>query len=347
LRQSGALGASGILGACASTSGTGAAMSGTGALSPVPALKKGDVIAVIAPASAANDKAEQAAAWIAARGYSPRIYPSAQLASDDYLAGSDAQRLTDLHAVFADREVNAIICMRGGYGCARLLDKIDYDLLRRNPKILVGYSDITALHIAIARRAGFVTFHGPMLSSDFLANKQAPTEEALFAMLRGDVPGGSVISHPERFPLQTVHGGVASGRLAGGNLAIIGSMLGTPYEIDLENTILFIEDAGETPQKIDRLLTQLRLAGKLSTVRGVLIGDFSEINDPTDTVDNTVLNTQRIDALWRQMLEPLNVPVLAGWRSGHCDPNLTLPLGALVTLDAGRQQLRLDQSAVR
>jgi muramoyltetrapeptide carboxypeptidase len=166
-------------------------------------------------------------------------------------------------------------------------------------------------------------------------------------MLRGDVPEGSVISHPDRFPLQTIQGGVAGGRLAGGNLAIIGSTLGTPYEIDLENAILFIEDAGETPQKIDRLLTQLRLAGKLSTVRGVLIGDFSDINDPADSVDNTVLNTQRIDALWQQMLKPLNVPVLAGWRSGHCDPNLTLPLGAAVTLDAGRQQLRLDQRAVR
>lgn len=166
-------------------------------------------------AFAANGKAEQAAAWITTRGYVPRIYATARIDTDDYLAGSDAQRIDDLHSAFADRDVNAIICLHGGYGSARLLDRIDYDLLRRHRKIFVGYSDITALHVVIARRVGFVTFHGPMLSSDLLRNRQAPTEDALFAMLRGDQPRASRLPHSTNFPLQTIHGGVASGRLAG------------------------------------------------------------------------------------------------------------------------------------
>nr|WP_050478704.1 LD-carboxypeptidase [Herbaspirillum rhizosphaerae] len=312
----------------------------------MPALRPGDTIGVIAPASAANGKAQDVASWIASRGYVPHIYSSASSSSDDYLSSSDSQRLHDLHAAFANPDVKAIFCLRGGDGSGRLLDSIDYDLLKTNAKIFVGYSDITALHIAIARRAGFVTFHGPMLTSDFLRNKQAPTESSLFDLLRGDIPRFTWLSHPDQFPLQTIRTGIAQGRLAGGNLAIIGSTLGTPYEIDLHDAILFIEDTGEPPRKIDRLLTQLRLAGKFTGLQGVLIGDFSDINEPDDIEDKTLLNRQRIDTLWRQMLAPLNVPVLAGWQSGHSDPNLTLPLGAQVTLDADNKRLRLDQQVV-
>lgn len=310
---------------------------------PVPALKPGGTVGIIAPATGAAGQLEQAAAWLAERGFVPRPFAGAKTRSGDYLAADDSARLADLHAAFSDSSVNAIICLRGGYGSMRLLDRIDFALLARNPKPFVGYSDITALLLAIARYAGFVTFHGPMLASDLIVGKQAPTESALFDMLQGRKLAGDWLPHPAQYPLETLHGGVALGRLVGGNLATIGALLGTRYDIDLDHAILFIEDVGETPQKIDRLLTQLRLAGKLAQVKGVLLGDFSEIDDPRAQSDHTAANRRRLRAVWQDLLVPLQVPVLAGWRSGHCNPNLTLPIGAMVRLDADAKQLRLEQ----
>jgi len=315
--------------------------------SAVPPLKAGGTVALIAPASPAPGKAEDAAAWLRARGFVPRLFPGSSSGSGDYLAATDEQRLDDLHAAFRDPKVDAIFCLRGGYGSERLLDRIDYDLISRHPKPFVGYSDITALLLALARYAGFVTFHGPMLVPDLLGEKQAPTEDALLAMLQGKQLAGSWLPHPPAFPLETIRAGVAQGRLVGGNLATIGATLGTPYEIDLENAILFIEEVGETPRKIDRLLTQLRLAGKLEQARGILIGDFSALGEPGTAGNDDDADRRRLRQLWSEFLEPLQVPVLAGWRSGHCDPNLTLPIGAIVRLDAGRQKLRLEQDVVQ
>ncbi|MEO7031274.1 MAG: LD-carboxypeptidase [Herbaspirillum sp.] len=311
-----------------------------------PALRPGGTIAVLAPSSPAGDKAEQAAAWLRTRGFVPRILASART-SGDYLAGADELRLHDLHQAFAATDVDAIICLRGGYGSMRFLDEIDFSLIARNPKPFVGYSDVTALLLAITRYTGLVTFHGPMLASDLMLDKRPPTESDLFDTLQGRRVSGQSLTQPPRYPLETIVAGSVSGRLIGGNLATIGATLGTPFEIDLDGAILFIEDVGETPQKIDRLLTQLRLAGKLAQVKGILIGDFSEINDPRASSDNPVADRRRLRKVWHDLLEPLAVPILAGWKSGHCDPNLTLPIGALVELDASTQRLRLEQNVVR
>jgi muramoyltetrapeptide carboxypeptidase len=313
---------------------------------PVPPLKAGGTVAVIAPASPATGKAQQVSAWLLARGFVPRLFPSAMVRTDDYLAGTDTLRLEDLHAAFGDPTIDAIFCLRGGYGSGRLLDRIDFDLLSRHPKPFVGYSDITALLVAIMQHAGFVVFHGPMLAPDLLPNKTELTETALFTMLQQPQMAGSWLPHPGSFPLETIRPGTADGRLVGGNLAMIGSTLGSRYEIELDNAILFIEDVGETPQKIDRLLTQLRLAGKLAKLKGVLIGDFSEINDPHASEDRTAANLQRLRMVWRDLLEPLEIPILAGWRSGHCSPNLTLPIGAQIHLDASSKRLRLEQQII-
>lgn len=312
----------------------------------VPALEAGGTVAVVAPASPAVGKAEQVSAWLLARGFVPRLFPSVTIPTDDYLAGPDMLRLDDLHAAFADPTIDAIVCLRGGYGSGRLLDRIDFDLLRRNPKPFVGYSDITALLLAIMQRAGFVVFHGPMLAPDLLPNHAALSETALFAMLQEQRTAETWLPHPTDFPLETIRAGAADGKLVGGNLAMIGSTLGSPYEIELDHAILFIEDVGETPQKIDRLLTQLRLSGKLAKLNGVLIGDFSEINDPRAREDHSAANAQRLREVWRDLLEPLGIPILAGWRSGHCSPNLTLPIGARVHLDASNKRLRLEQDVV-
>lgn len=181
---------------------------------PVPALPSQGLIGLIAPAGPAALDTEQAARWMRARGYSLRIYPGVQQ-KDGYLAGSDEVRLNDLHAAFADDDVDTILCLRGGYGSPRLLDRIDYDLLRRHAKPFVGYSDITALHLAINRQAGFVTFHGPMLNADLLGDKQPPTESSLFGLLRGQLKAGSLLRHPAAYPLTTVEPGIACGQLLG------------------------------------------------------------------------------------------------------------------------------------
>ncbi len=299
----------------------------------VPALRAEGTIALIAPAGPAALDVEKAGQWMRARGYDLRIFPGVY-ERDGYLAGSDKTRLTDLHEAFSDPDIDAIFCLRGGYGTPRLLDSIDFDLLRAHPKPFVGYSDITAVHLAISRYAGFVTFHGPMLNADLLGDKQPPTESSLLSMLRGDLVAGSLLAHPVAYPLTTIAPGIACGRLLGGNLSMIAAVMGTPYEIDAEGIILLIEDVNEPLYRIDRLLTHLRLAGKLAQVAGVLVGDVAGVD------------TLALERLLKQTFEPLCVPVLSGWRSGHCDPNLTLPMGALVRLDAGEQRLVLEQDVV-
>lgn len=299
----------------------------------VPALRAEGVIGLIAPAGPAELDTHKAAQWMRARGYSLRIFPGVGQ-RDGYLAGSDDVRLNDLHAAFADSEIDAIFCLRGGYGSPRLLDRLDFNLLRANPKPFVGYSDITALHLAINRYAGFVTFHGPMLNADLLGEKQQPTESSLFSMLRGQVKAGSRLAHPVAYPLTTIEPGIACGRLLGGNLSMIAAVMGTAYEIDAEGIILFIEDVNEPLYRIDRLLTHLRLAGKLAQVAGVLVGDIAGVDSAA------------LERLLKQTFEPLCIPVLSGWRSGHCNPNLTLPMGARVQLDAGEKRLVLEQDVV-
>ncbi len=299
----------------------------------VPALRPEGTIALIAPAGPAALDVEKAEQWMRNRGYGLRIYPGVY-ERDGYLAGSDKTRLADLHAAFADPDIDAIFCLRGGYGTPRLLDSLDFGLLRANPKPFVGYSDITALHLAINRYAGFVTFHGPMLNADLLGDKQPPTESSLFSLLRGQLGAGSELAHPVAFPLTTLEPGIARGRLQGGNLSMIAAVMGTPFEIDAQGIILFIEDVNEPIYRIDRLLTHLRLAGKLAQVAGVLVGDVAGVD------------SMALERLLKQTFAPLGVPVLSGWRSGHCDPNLTLPLGALVRLDAGEQRVVLEQEVV-
>ncbi|MGE8154957.1 S66 peptidase family protein [Pseudomonas vancouverensis] len=300
---------------------------------PVPALPSEGLIGVIAPAGPAPLDTDKAVQWMRARGYALKVFPGVY-EKDGYLAGSDEVRLDDLHAAFADREVDAIICLRGGYGTPRLLDRIDFQLLRDNAKPFIGYSDITAVHLAISRYAGFVTFHGPLLNADILGDRQPPTEASFFNMLRGQVRAGTVLPHPVAYPLTTIEPGIAHGRLLGGNLSMIAATMGTPYEIEAEGGILFIEDINEPLYRIDRLLTHLRLAGTLNKLRGVLVGDVAGVE------------VAALERLLKQTFAPLRIPVLSGWRSGHCDPNLTLPLGALVRLDAGNKELMLEQDVV-
>lgn len=298
------------------------------------ALPANACFAIVAPAGAARLDTHKVSQWFVDRGYRCRIYPGA-LQAQGYLAGPDQQRLQDLHDAFADPAIDAILCMRGGYGSMRLLDQLDFELIRRNPKPLIGYSDITALHTAIYRHSGLVTFHGGMLNADLLGAKLPPTESSLLAQLGGHVRAGEQIEHPTDYALNSVLPGVASGPLLGGNLSMLGATMGTLAELDTQGCILFIEDVNEPLYRVDRMLTQLRLAGKLEGVRGVLVGDFAGIT------------TAALAPLLEDTFAPLGVPVLAGWRSGHCDPNVCLPLGARVRLDSDRQSLVLEEDLFR
>lgn len=296
-----------------------------------PPVAPGACLGVVAPAGSAGTQwVAQVEGWLAERGFRGRLFPGCHAQWGGYLAGPDEQRLADLHAAFADPAIDAVVCLRGGYGSARLLDRIDWNLIGDHPKPFVGYSDITALHIGITQRCGLATWHAPMLSSDLLRPGGEASWPGWQTMLVEPWRTGRELPHGGA-ALATVVQGVARGPLVGGNLAVIASLLGTPWAIDTRGAVLFVEDVGEDLYKVDRLFTQLRLAGSLRAAAGFVIGSFSGASDGSDA-------TGLIEAF----LRPLGKPVLAGWPSGHCTPHWPLPLGAAVVLDADRQRLVLD-----
>lgn len=295
-----------------------------------PPLRAGACVGVVAPAGPAEpERVARVEPWLRAQGLDARLYPGCQQ-QQGYLAGPDERRLEDLHAAFADPAIDAVVCLRGGYGSARLLDRLDVDLLARHPKPFVGYSDITALHIAITQLCGMATWHAPMLTSDLLREGGDVSLPGWLMALREPWPAGRALPHFGA-PRRTVTPGVAQGPLVGGNLATLVSLAGTPWAIDTRGAIVFIEDVGEDLYRVDRLLTQLRLAGALRAAAGFVVGSFSDARDGSDAA-----------ALIDDFLRPLGVPVLAGWPAGHCTPHAPLPLGAAVRLDATAQELRLS-----
>lgn len=294
-------------------------------------LYAGDTVAVIAPAGPCKD-AERIEPLFAQRGLNAHLYPScfARHPTHSYLSGPDDARLADLHAALADDRIAAIFALRGGYGCARFVDRIDTALLRAHPKPLIGYSDLTTLH-ALWSREGVPSFHAPMPASDWLENGAQADTEALFEMLMQPLPAGTLLAPP--LAANTWHqAGIAEGRLVGGNLAIVASLIGTPWALPVAGTLLFLEDIGEAPYRIDRLLTQLRLAGVLDAVAGFLLGSFSGEEDPTAVLQDHLLRTGK--------------PLLAGWPAGHGQPNRVLPLGTRMRLDAAEGSLRLLETVL-
>jgi muramoyltetrapeptide carboxypeptidase len=298
-------------------------------------LQPGDVVGVVAPAGPVA--AEQVAAvptLYAQHGLRARLFPACHQQAG-YLAGSDAMRLADVHAALRDDEVVALHCLRGGYGAMRLLDGIDEQLVRDKRKLLIGYSDITALH-ALWARAGLPSLHAPMPASDLIKPGRQADEAALFELLQrgwraGDVMAPALQQDADSAGLHMP--GVAQGVLIGGNLSLVAALLGTRWAWDVtgagQGAILFLEDVSEELYRVDRLLTQLRLSGVLDAVRGFVIGSFTEAESPMP--------------LLKQMLLPLNKPLLAGWPTGHGTPNLPLPMGVRVRLDATAGTLTMQQ----
>ena len=290
----------------------------------IPALPEGATLGLIAPAGPPSaGSLENIPALLERHGYRAKMLPGCAGPTHlGFLAAGDDERLADLHAAFADPEVDAVMCLRGGWGCARLLDRIDTDLLR-HPKPLIGYSDITTLH-GLLDRLGRPAWHAPMPASDLL--KSEAGAKTLFAQLRHGAQVGDVLA-PAFAEHALNHGVSARGRLVGGNLSVYAALLGTAWQPQIEGAILFLEDVAEAPYRIDRMLTQLRLAGMLDAAAGFLIGSFSDADSPDEVLADHLL--------------PLGKPILAGWPSGHCSPNAALPLGVQVTLDVAQRQLVL------
>ena len=310
-------------------------------------LRAGDTVGLITPSTGVSDPDRLALAEGLVRhfGLKPKWGKNVRKRSG-YLGGSVAERVDDLHAMFADRGVAGIFAVRGGYGSAQLLDHIDYGLIHANPKVFLGYSDITAMHLAINKKAELVTFHGPVAVSRFTEYTQRFFRKALFAT----APIGPVSNPPESntlrpsHPLRTVRPGRARGRLIGGNLTLISTTMGTPYEIETSGRILFIEDVGEEPYRIDRMLTHLKLAGKLDAAAGIVWGECADCrpNDYKPSFDSNFSLGEIVDSI----LGELKVPVLAGLTIGHTDDQLTLPEGVMATLDADKQELVIEESGV-
>ncbi len=315
-----------------------------------PALRPGDTIALVAPAGPVDAALVKAAVRnLERRGYKVAVMPGVR-SRKGYLAGPDGARARDLESAFADPKVRMVLCLRGGYGSPRIVDLIDYDLMRRNPKIFVGYSDISALLTSLNQKANVVTFHGPMAATDFSGKGLASFSSRHFWPLVEAKPGNK--EEVARLAdwgrdrtgklgrRRTIAPGVAEGTLTGGNLSTIVSLLGTPYEIDTKDKILFIEDVNEEPFRIDRMLCQLHLSGKLRQCRGFLVGGFTRCEARKGS------SSLSLEAILKQYLGGLNVPAMAGFPAGHLPEQATLPFGSHVRLDAGGQKLSILERPV-
>ena len=258
-----------------------------------------------------------------------------------YLSGTDEVRARDVNNMFLDDEIDAIFCLKGGYGTMRMLDLLDYEAIRTHPKIFVGYSDITAMHIAMLEKSDLATFHGPMPVSSWADGPMDDfTHGSLMNTLMNDEPIGEIVN-PPGYAKKTVVSGTCEGLLVGGNLSLIVGLLGTPYELDTRGRILFIEDVGEKTYSLDRMLTHLRLAGKFDDCAGVVLGDFKncEMEYPGYSFS--------LEEIVRDVIVPSGKPVFSGLQSGHCTPKITLPFGVRCRMDADACSLTALEAAVR
>ena len=318
----------------------------TSALIKPRVLHAGDAVGLITPSTYVSDPdaLATAARTMEFFGLKPKWGKNVKK-KNGYLGGSIEERVSDLHEMFSDPAIKGIVCIRGGYGSAQLLPAIDFDLIRKNPKIFIGYSDITALHLAIQKKAGLVTFHGPVALSGFSSFTQKYYRKALFEA----APIGLITNPTEANPLRpqhttrTVRPGIARGPLIGGNLTLISTTMGTPYEIETAGRILFIEDVGEEPYSMDRMLTQLRLAGKLDSAAGIIFGECSGCRPRKFEAgfENTLTLGEAVD----EILGKLKIPVLAGLTFGHTDDQVTLPEGVMARLDADKGTLTIEEAA--
>ena len=297
-------------------------------------LQKGDKVAIIAPASPSDKNLiDKCIASLNELGLKVVIGESC-LSEHGFLSGTDDIRANDINCMFADKNIKGIFALRGGYGCARLLDLIDFKLIKKNPKIFIGYSDITALHIAINQKSKLITYHGPMISTELIKGLDEYSAD-YYKKFIFEHEKIEELLNPEGNSLEIINNGIASGELIGGNLSLICSSLGTKYEINTKNKILFLEEVDEVPYKVDRMLTHLKQSGKLKEANGIILGAFTNCIAPNNK------KSLSLQEVFNEIILPLKKPTISNLACGHCLPTLTLPLGEKVLLDANNKKIKI------
>ncbi|MCI8608850.1 MAG: LD-carboxypeptidase [Firmicutes bacterium] len=297
-------------------------------------LEKGGTVGIICPSSPITKERQiQCVKTLENMGY--RVKAADNLTSNQggFMAGTGKERGEWINKMFADPEVDAIFCVRGGDGGTRAYEYIDLDIVRANPKIFVGYSDITTMHLLFNQQADLVTFHGPMVSSNMVDGFDQETEKAFFDAINGDHT--YEFKNPEGIPLEVLKEGKATGQVVGGNLSLLSAAMGTPYEMDAKGKIIFMEEVDEPVTKIEKWAYQLRNAGKFHECAGILLGQFTDIT-------NKNMPEYREIQCFRDILDGIDVPVMYHVESGHGDKIITLPFGANCTMDTEKKTIVFD-----
>jgi muramoyltetrapeptide carboxypeptidase len=307
-------------------------------------LKPGDTIGLVTPAGPITElQLEKTIENIEGLGFKVKFNRKRILAKNGYLAGSDLLRADEVNLMFDNPDIDGIWCVRGGYGVARILDMLNYKVIRKNPKVLIGYSDITALHQAIYKKTGLVCFHGPVGASTFTDYSRKhikdvitnPQDNYIIEYAAENANKENKIYRPF-----TITKGIAEGQLIGGNLTLVSSLVGTPYDISYDDKLVFLEDIGEKPYRIDRMITQMSLAGKFDKVKGIILGVFLNC-EAKEGESSLSLKDMLIDRF-----QYLNIPVIYGMSFGHIDNQFTLPLGIKARLNTIEKSITLLESSV-
>jgi muramoyltetrapeptide carboxypeptidase len=307
-----------------------------------PRLQSGDLIGIISPSSPIADptRIEKGVRYLESLGYRTTVGKHVGKMRG-YLAGTDEERAADVHEMFSDRQVKAIVCVRGGYGTPRLLPLLNYRLIARNPKIFVGFSDVTALQLALWKKCNLITFHGPMAGVEMANTMDSFTEEMFWRCVTSNKPLGELTLPEEPLDL-SLSPRVAIGRLLGGNLSLVVSLLGTAYQPDFAGALVFLEEIAEEPYRIDRMLMHLRNASVFAHARGMLFGAFTDCV-PSDRTKPSLT----VEEVLRDAAAVFAKPVLAGVPFGHVPRKLTIPIGLRARIDARRVRLSFLESSVR
>ncbi len=305
------------------------------------ALTLGAKVALIAPSSPVDSEALlRSVRSVRFMGLVPVLYPSA-VSRHGYLSGTDERRARDMNNAFADPEVAGVFCLRGGYGGTRILPLLDYELIRKHPKLFLGYSDITAFHVAFQQLCGLATLHSPMPSGGWETLDNL-TLASLSAHLFRSVPVGPAVM-PEGEHLKAVVSGIAEGPITGGNLSLLAATLGSPYEVDTRGKLLFIEDVEERPYQVDRGLTALALAGKFKDCSGVILGTFTGCEETEYAPEDTLT----LEQIFQEVIAPFGKPTVSNFRAGHQYPHISIPMGVNARLDADRGLVRFEEALTR
>ncbi|MBP1924459.1 muramoyltetrapeptide carboxypeptidase [Sedimentibacter acidaminivorans] len=298
-------------------------------------LKKGDTIAIVAPSSpVSKEQADLCKKLVEDMGYKVKMGKCAYRSIHGYSAGTGREKAEDINEMFADKNIKAIWCIRGGDTSSHMMDRLDYEMIKNNPKIFVGYSDVTNLHVALNQKCDLVTFHGPMVKSNMLNKYDYFTKNSFERVL--NMEEEFILENPPGEDIKVMTDAYEEGIIVGGNLSLLTSMIGTEYEVDTKGKVLFIEDVNESVEKIDRMMYQMKYSGKLNDSVGIVIGDFANCH-------NESCKLYGVDELMKDILSDYNKPVMYNIKSGHCHPMSTIPLGLKCILDTKEKLIKFKK----